>query len=71
MYIDDLILILFVTSSQAQIGAFKCSSQLNESPSRQKKKKKKSFFLFFIFLKFFNFFFKNRLTENRPVLTGG
>ena len=24
--------LLFVTSSQAQIGAFKCSSQLNESP---------------------------------------
>ena len=31
--------LLFVTSSQAQIGAFKCTSQLIESPFRKKKKK--------------------------------
>ena len=36
------LLILFVTSSQAQIGAFKCTSQLNESPSRSVKKTKKN-----------------------------
>ena len=58
------LLLLFVTSSQAQISAFYCTSQLNESPSssgflntnmacsrqsRQKKReKKRKIFFFFL-----------------------
>ena len=49
------LLLLFVTSLQAQISAFNCTSMLNEGPSprgfsatkQQQQPKKKDFFFFF------------------------
>ena len=54
------LLLLFVTSLQAQISAFNCTSMLNEGPSRvgfrqqnnDNKTKQEHFFFFFFF--FFN-----------------
>ena len=50
------LLILFVTGSQAHIKVKWKSFPLFHTDKKKKKKKKKKF---------------NRLTENRPVLTGG
>ena len=54
---NDILLLLFVTSLQAQISAFNCTSMLNEGPSPRgfsatKQPTKKKFFFFFFFFFF-------------------